>query len=578
MRSCDSGCIAEVSCSSTTKGSLNFIKRTSQYDPIDIKKNPKAEQQYPIKDISFVTVENTLIMKCPNNENWTEVFEAFEDSRDITIWDISEKYKGIKIDDDADNNIEVLRDIYDNCDAVGHIVQEYCNEIDKFYKNCEKRKQAILKRGDIKFNEIPLVYKKGECIIVDTDYNTIQGAIISSISKDHFLGNAFWTVHCIALVLYGNKYLLRKEKYRIRYFSGSLKLTELNIRKPTDNDIDIVNRRISKFQKLAKVSSHMQYTGNMYRRNWFGVNQYCSDGRVIIDDISFWRFNGNYEDTYGDKVEEPTIELLFTIPPVVKGYSMRLKAWGEFDIDNLEDIEFNNDVFDLLVLDQDKKDIIHALVSSNTIFHDIVNGKGGGTIFLLYGGPGTGKTLTAEAVSEHLKRPLYMVSVGELGTTAVELESKLKDILELATAWNAILLIDEADIFLEERTSNDIERNAMVGIFLRLLEYYSGVLFLTTNRSDVLDIAFMSRISMMISYESLDIDARFKVWDILLKRQSIKLANAEINRLAKHDLNGRQIKNIIKMALGIADHKKTKVSMDTFIFIFDNAPTNITTK
>lgn len=90
---------------------------------------------------------------------------------------------------------------------------------------------------------------------------------------------------------------------------------------------------------------------------------------------------------------------------------------------------------------------------------------------------------------------IQSVSAGELGTTTEKLETALKDILDVASVWNAVVLIDEADIFLEKRGDNDIKRNGeengslgvdvylgMVGIFLRLLEYHQGILFLTTNR------------------------------------------------------------------------------------------------
>jgi MoxR-like ATPase len=52
-------------------------------------------------------------------------------------------------------------------------------------------------------------------------------------------------------------------------------------------------------------------------------------------------------------------------------------------------------------------------------------------IALLHGPPGTGKTLTAEAVAEHLKRPLYVLSSLELSTTPATLEKKLGDILRV---------------------------------------------------------------------------------------------------------------------------------------------------
>lgn len=65
-----------------------------------------------------------------------------------------------------------------------------------------------------------------------------------------------------------------------------------------------------------------------------------------------------------------------------------------------------------------------------------------------HGPPGTGKTLTAEGIAELLKRPLYMVSVGELGTNPHQLETELNKILDVAHSWGAVLLLDEADVFL----------------------------------------------------------------------------------------------------------------------------------
>ncbi|KAG2041146.1 hypothetical protein BDR03DRAFT_39278, partial [Suillus americanus] len=88
-------------------------------------------------------------------------------------------------------------------------------------------------------------------------------------------------------------------------------------------------------------------------------------------------------------------------------------------------------------------------------------------IALLHGPPGTGKTLTAEAVAEHLKRPLYVLSSLELSTTPATLEKKLGDVLRLATTWDAVVLIDEADVFLEQRSLHELERNALVSVALR---------------------------------------------------------------------------------------------------------------
>ena len=172
------------------------------------------------------------------------------------------------------------------------------------------------------------------------------------------------------------------------------------------------------------------------------------------------------------------------------------------------------------------------------------------------------KTLSAETIAEKQQRPLYMVSVGELGTNVQSLEENLRNILDIATTWNAVLLLDEADIFLEARTELDIERNAMVGVFLRMLEYHQGIMFLTTNRATNLDEAFFSRISLAIDYHPLTAVDRVKIWTNLLTEAELKIVN--MGYLSAHDINGRQIKNAINSARSLAAHHKRDVAMSDF--------------
>ena len=67
-----------------------------------------------------------------------------------------------------------------------------------------------------------------------------------------------------------------------------------------------------------------------------------------------------------------------------------------------------------------------------------------------------------ESVADYTQRPLYTISSGDLGISANVVEEKLSSALDLATSWNAIVLIDEADIFLEERSAYDLKRNGLV--------------------------------------------------------------------------------------------------------------------
>lgn len=245
-------------------------------------------------------------------------------------------------------------------------------------------------------------------------------------------------------------------------------------------------------------------------------------------------------------------ELLIT-SSVVFGFSFNEKLWLEFTVSGVSDIKWNAEAFESLVLPEDHKTIVKALVESHT-FHaaenidDVVQGKGKGLVAVLHGPPGTGKTLTAEGIADLLKRPLYMVSAGELGTDPHTLEAELNKILDVAHSWGAVLLLDEADVFLERRTTHDIHRNALVSIFLRLLEYFQGILFLTTNRVEAFDDAFQSRIHVALRYEDLTVEAKRRVWKIFLDRVrtigGAKVADftkADYNVLARHTLNGRQV-------------------------------------
>ena len=93
---------------------------------------------------------------------------------------------------------------------------------------------------------------------------------------------------------------------------------------------------------------------------------------------------------------------------------------------------------------------------------DIVKGKGEGKIFLLHGPPGTGKTLSAEVVAELTKRPLLSLTCGDLGTTAEEVELRLGRYMSLGELWGAVVLLDEADVYLEARSINEVKRNSLV--------------------------------------------------------------------------------------------------------------------
>ncbi|KAL1966651.1 hypothetical protein VTN77DRAFT_4062 [Rasamsonia byssochlamydoides] len=189
---------------------------------------------------------------------------------------------------------------------------------------------------------------------------------------------------------------------------------------------------------------------------------------------------------------------------------------------------------------------------------DFIEGKGEGQIFLLHGPPGVGKTLTAECVAEYTRRPLISITAGDLGHEPKALEASLDQFFRQGTDRDAIGLLDEADVYIEARTPQNLERNSIVSIFLRTLDYYQGILFLTTNRVGSFDPAFSSRIHVQLHYPVLDDDVRTAIWDSNFKklREDTRMGVREIQydydakEYVKHShevkalqWNGREIRN-----------------------------------
>lgn len=252
-------------------------------------------------------------------------------------------------------------------------------------------------------------------------------------------------------------------------------------------------------------------------------------------------------------------------------------------------MHWNKQAFRHLVIDKEIKDIIQALVTSKLATEqttDFIQGKGNGLIILLHGGPGTGKTFTAESVAELAEKPLFRVTCGDIGTKLEDVERYLESVLHLGKIWDCVVLLDEADVFLEQRTLTDLERNALVSVFLRVLEYYEGILILTSNRVGTFDEAFKSRIQLSLHYESLTKSQRRTIWENFLHRlsalelertvvqpitdrkrkleqdQGIDFDDIErhLADLAEEQMNGRQIRNAITTARQLAKFKNESMT------------------
>lgn len=276
--------------------------------------------------------------------------------------------------------------------------------------------------------------------------------------------------------------------------------------------------------------------------------------------------------------DEPEEDEFLIMPTQIPGYDFVEKEWVSLSVSDIKPIKWNKQPYEDLVLPEATKLLVKAMVTirASSIKNkekradfDIISGKGNGLIMLFHGSPGTGKTLTAESVAEIAEMPLYPITCGDIGIEPDKVEMYLQLVFQLGKRWNCVLLLDEADVFLEERTLTDLQRNSLVSVFLRMLEYYEGILILTSNRVGTFDDAFRSRIHIALHYEDLKPRSRKQIWSNFLTRlegteegENVEEIRDRLDELAKHNLNGREIRNALSTARQLAAHGGEKMKWE----------------
>ncbi|KAI9817745.1 MAG: hypothetical protein M1827_000864 [Pycnora praestabilis] len=442
-----------------------------------------------------------------------------------------------------------------------------------------------LERGTMQSTQCGLAYNL-QCEKIDWDGEKF-GRVITNVSIPDFLGT---------------KQITQLPAYPIQYHP---------------KEVELRDRLIERGYRVEGLRGfhYKGYNGIGFKKGLWGPIKYNVQGRIVIDTYCWNRFNPNSvitvqpilrksestnnsdddegedgDDAYDsdmdymdDSVDEDSTKVHVPLTkdqqlictPVLQAYSLKTKLWLNVFVDSVTEVQFSEGAFDSLVLPEKQKELILAFAESQVrfkkSFDDVIQGKGRGIILLLSGPPGVGKTLTAESVAETMRAPLYMMSAGDLGLDAHDVEEKLSNVLEMCTKWNAVLLLDEADVFLEQRTTHDLERNKLVSVFLRILEYYEGILFLTTNRVQTFDAAFQSRIHISIDYPELSLSSRRQVWTnfLAINPEATNIREKDLDALAEMDMNGRQIKNVLKSAQLLASRKEMPLSHEHIKSVLD---------
>ena len=315
--------------------------------------------------------------------------------------------------------------------------------------------------------------------------------------------------------------------------------------------------------------------GGHARTSFWGTKKPKPARYKTTEDLGFNESVASWRRSEWEAIQEPPE---IPVHPYVVAYHLAHHRRYRIHVNDLKEYRFNKQLGDHLVLPNINKRLIDVLVSQGRIsFQDIIEGKGAGACVLLGGPPGVGKTLTAEVFAEATERPLLSVQAAQLGVNPETIETNLRNTLSRASRWNAVVLIDEADVYIAERGSN-LTQNSIVAAFLRVLEHHTATIFMTTNRLATVDDAIASRCLARIHYAKPDIGTQKRIWEIMNELNDAGLVEDEINAiLAEHnDLSGRDIKQTLKLACLWAGSNDVKVDPETIDFVTKFLPTTPT--
>ncbi|KAK3381212.1 hypothetical protein B0H63DRAFT_396710 [Podospora didyma] len=223
-------------------------------------------------------------------------------------------------------------------------------------------------------------------------------------------------------------------------------------------------------------------------------------------------------------------ENLLIMSPMLGCYNLLESTWhgsGLISVDDLYTPKFQSSAFEKLVFDEKKKSIVRSLtgtiLESGVKFHDLISGK----------------------VADLFERPL--LRIGSMKRDLSENENQSSDLqqnIRNATEWRGLVLFDA---------------------FVRHIEYFKGIVFLTTNLTGPIDAAVRSRAQIHLTFSSLAPPMRMRVWRNFVEdvsKQLSALSDADITELAKWEMNGREIKNTINLAVAWCQNNGLPLSLD----------------
>lgn len=382
-------------------------------------------------------------------------------------------------------------------------------------------------------------------------------------------------------------------RQHVRISAGTLQsrsiaqhLAEQNLRVATDEDMELYEQLQERY-KLYRSKDQSQvwvrdFAAETANDSWWWSSKDINltvkgkPSKAVLDlkgdpnsySYSYSRRNRSREEglakqiktiTNADWLAPELVEEKFTLPvphhPLLPIFSLAHHESYWVNVKNMQFYKYDETLQDKLVLPDANIKLLDALVQNLDLFVEedesrsrVLTDKAQSRVILFKGPPGVGKTLTSEVYAERINRPLYEVACGQLGSDPEELETKLQMVLSRSVRLNMPLVLNEADVYVKARGDN-LSQNSIITVFLRLLEYHTGLVFLTTNRPDDIDFALISRCIAVINCERPKEPERIRLWRVLSQEFDKQMPEEHAKKAAKlfPEVSGRDIQQLLML-------------------------------
>jgi len=225
-----------------------------------------------------------------------------------------------------------------------------------------------------------------------------------------------------------------------------------------------------------------------------------------------------------------------------------------------------NFTWDDIVMNRDQREALQHAVDQMTYRKQVYEDwnylrkyqYGRGLSVLLFGAPGTGKSMCAQVIANALNLELYRVDLSKVVDKYVgETEKSISMIFREAKKCNVVLFFDECDTLFAKRSddggSNQSSNNNKTALLLQEVEAYDGVSVLATNYKHNIDPAFFRRMKFIVEFQFPDPDTREMLWKTTIPKTTPLAEDVDIRFLAERfEFVGGNIKNCILNAAFLA--------------------------